>query len=81
MGIRLQFSESMLNTIISLVMLMIKDLNNSPYFGSRAKRRLVKTSSITWNWRDVIVAVMLCELNESSFKGFTCDNSITHSHD
>ena len=42
------------------------------HFGSLAKRRLVRTSSITWNCREVIVAVILCELKVSSFSGFTC---------
>lgn len=42
------------------------------YLGSLAKRRLLNTSSITWNWREVIVAVIFGELKFSSFSGFTC---------
>lgn len=43
----------------------------NPYLGSRAKRRFVNTSSMTWNCLDVIVAVILCELKVRSFKGLT----------
>lgn len=53
-----------------------KKRKDYPYLGSRAKRRLVNTSSIIWYWRDVIVAVKLRELKDSSFKGFICQNSI-----
>jgi hypothetical protein len=41
------------------------------YFGSLARSRLLITCTITWNWREVIVAAILDELNDNSFKAFT----------